>query len=338
MKTLDDDSPDAGRRRGRNANAPGRSALDWAREAGEVEGVLRDLDVYLLRRRRRRLRAASSSCVMLLLLGAGMMWRSQSRLETVAAPLASSVVVSTPGIRTLDDGSIVELKSGAEIVVNLSDNLRRVTLQQGEAHFQVARDPQRPFVVSAAGVAVRAVGTAFSVQLGFTAVDIVVTEGTVAIDQPVAEAATGEAAPPSVHGGAERVVEGTSIGRVGDAPLAIVEAGRRVVVALSREAAETAGPVVQRVSAEELEQRLAWRIARLEFTDTPLAEAIRMFNQHAAGQRTSRLVLGDPSLGKLQLSGVLRADNIEALQRLLEREFGIYSVQRGDEIVFQRPR
>jgi transmembrane sensor len=57
-----------------------------------------------------------------------------------------------------------------------------VVLERGEAHFQVAKNPARPFVVVARGVEIRAVGTAFSVGLESTRVEVLVTEGQVAVE------------------------------------------------------------------------------------------------------------------------------------------------------------
>jgi transmembrane sensor len=96
----------------------------------------------------------------------------------------------------------------------------------------------------------------------------------------------------------------------------MVEAGNRVIVERSRGAPR---PAVEAVSVIDLAEKLAWRVPRLQFSGTPLAEVIALFNQHSG----ARLVLGEPALGSLQLSGVLRADNIDSLLRLLELEFSI---------------
>ena len=54
-------------------------------------------------------------------------------------------------VRTLADGSVVELNKGAEIAVDFSGAERHIRLLRGEAHFTVEPDPSRPFVVSVAG-------------------------------------------------------------------------------------------------------------------------------------------------------------------------------------------
>jgi transmembrane sensor len=56
-----------------------------------------------------------------------------------------------------------------------------VDLAQGEAWFQVAKAPDRPFTVTAGRVRVQAVGTAFNVRRAGVGVDVVVTEGTVKV-------------------------------------------------------------------------------------------------------------------------------------------------------------
>jgi transmembrane sensor len=82
----------------------------------------------------------------------------------------------------LADGSLVAINTKTALEVAMKPKSRRIVLKEGEAWFQVAKDPQRPFVVAAGAVRVRAVGTAFSVRRGDEAgagVDVMVTEGVV---------------------------------------------------------------------------------------------------------------------------------------------------------------
>lgn len=65
---------------------------------------------------------------------------------------------------TLDDGSTVILNSGAAIATDLSGVERKVRLLAGEAYFDVAHDPARPFLVDAGVLNVRVLGTRFSVR------------------------------------------------------------------------------------------------------------------------------------------------------------------------------
>ena len=110
-----------------------------------------------------------------------------------------------PATRVLADGTVVELNDTAVIVADYTATERRVRLERGEAHFTVTKDATRPFTVMAAGVAVRAVGTAFNVRLVDAAVEVLVTEGQVRLQPPppaqTAPVATGNSgtAPSATH-------------------------------------------------------------------------------------------------------------------------------------------
>lgn len=65
----------------------------------------------------------------------------------------------------LTDGSTVVLNSNSTLKIPVTYNRKnRVLDLQGEALFDVAKDPQRPFIVTADEVSVQAVGTSFKVR------------------------------------------------------------------------------------------------------------------------------------------------------------------------------
>ena len=156
------------------------SVLDRPLRSGRSQRVLQQLHVRARSRRRRHLLAAGSACLLLAMFGA--LWKN--RPAPVAAPVAQVAIV-TPATRTLPDGSVVQLKPGAEITVDFKGVTRAVALLRGEAHFQVAHDA-KPFVVTAGAVEFRAVGTAFSVELDDASVELLVTQGRVAVEKPAA--------------------------------------------------------------------------------------------------------------------------------------------------------
>lgn len=84
----------------------------------------------------------------------------------------------------LADGSKVRLDTDSRLRVRLSDKLRRIELERGQAFFDVAPDPDRPFVVEANGSEVRALGTRFDVRRSGDAVRVVLVEGKVRVDAP----------------------------------------------------------------------------------------------------------------------------------------------------------
>jgi len=174
---------------------------------------------------------------------AGVFFLTQRRApDTPASAAAATGPVPAFEERTLDDGSIVDLHGGAEFAVAFTASERHVRLERGEAHFTVAKNPNRPFIVSVAGVDVRAVGTQFDVLLKGNEVDVLVTEGRV---------------------------------RVG--PIPLVSAGEKAIVPL-----DTAGgsPRVESVSAADAVRELIWRPALVDFTGAPLSEYVAAFNRH----------------------------------------------------------
>lgn len=209
--------------------------------------------------------------------------------------------------RTLADGSVVSLNRGASVEVQFTSGERRVLLVQGEANFQVAKNAQRPFVVSAGGVKVRAVGTAFNVRLGRAAVEVMVTEGKVQVAAPA--------------GPAPHAPDATR--------LPVLEAGQSTVVPLQP---HDAAPRVVTLSASEMETRLAWQPRLLDFTDTPLRDIVVEFNRRNA----IRLRLGDAALQDVRLSATIRSDNVEGFVRLMESDFGMKADWRADEIVLRK--
>jgi len=82
----------------------------------------------------------------------------------------------------LPDGSSLTLGAYSHAAVKLAANERRVTLERGEAYFEVAKDADRPFFVDAQSASVRVVGTRFDVRLGTSHVRIAVDEGAVAVN------------------------------------------------------------------------------------------------------------------------------------------------------------
>lgn len=306
-----------------------RHPLDWPAASGAVGDVLQAMQTRLTRRRRHR-RLTGATVALLVLGSIGLIATRKPTMDLVAS--VPSAIVSRPERQVLADGSVVERRSDVRLTVGFSDLLRRVVLERGEAHFEVAHDLARPFVVSAGGVEFRAVGTAFTVALGEEKVEMFVTEGRVAVEA---------AAKTTSDDRSEKPVgvrpEAPTFAVAVPPNVVVVEANNHVVIEVARP--RVAVPAVRLMSEIELRQRQAWRAPKLEFSGTPLAEAIELIHRHAGREQKSRLVLGDPSLASVRISGILRADNVEVLLAVLEADYGIRSERRGgDEIVLQSAR
>ncbi len=295
------------------------TVLDRPADCGTVDDVLEDLAALDRRQRRRRVASAAAACVALLSLVS--VWRVNNTPPSGSSPASlappTNAVVLLPARQTLPDHSVVDLRNGAEIAPEFTSTFRKVALRQGEAHFQVTKDTQRPFVVEANGVRIRAVGTAFSVQSDPAQVEVLVTEGRVAVTLETSgspEDSTDQS-------------KGAST---------FVDAGHSLVVP----AAASAMPFqTTAVPASVVNQRLSWRAPRLEFTGTPLSEAIALINKHADPANGVRFSIEDPSIAQEQISGLFRVDKAEAFIGLLEGGFSIAAERRTDrEVVLRRAR
>ncbi|TGE01152.1 FecR family protein [Methylobacterium nonmethylotrophicum] len=82
---------------------------------------------------------------------------------------------------TLADGSRVDLNTGTALALRFTGTERRVQLLRGEAVFDVAREPGRPFIVEGGGLEVRALGTVFVVRADGAGRPVGVAEGRVEV-------------------------------------------------------------------------------------------------------------------------------------------------------------
>jgi len=223
-------------------------------------------------------------------------WRHYTAVEQASYRTAIGDVQELP----LVDGSTATLSSDSQILVTMSRGERHVDLQRGEAFFVVAKDPSRPFVVSANGRRAIAVGTRFAVRREDDAVRVVVTEGVVRLE------------PKSQSGGSHQATT-------------LLPAGS---VALAGDS----GVVVHSESVLQAMEYLSWRNGFLSFHDTPLAIAVAEFNRY----NTRKIVIGDTTIGSMRVGGNFRWANTDAFVRLLEQGFPIRAERAHGDIVLYR--
>jgi transmembrane sensor len=116
--------------------------------------------------------ALAVAACLALVAGPGLVIRLQSDLTT---DVAESQQLELP------DGSRVTLAAASAVAVSFSADERRVSLLQGEAFFEVRRDPGRPFRVIAEEVTTSVVGTSFDVRRDSSGVAVAVQEGIVEV-------------------------------------------------------------------------------------------------------------------------------------------------------------
>jgi transmembrane sensor len=207
----------------------------------------------------------------------------------------------------LPDGSRVGLGAKSQLSTNFTPQVRYLVLEGGEAYFEVAKDPERPFVVQAGAITIRATGTQFNVRRVMDQTIVVVTEGTVEVTRHATE--------PKVR--VSRLAQPddsrTSITRLGAGEQAIVGA---TMAALS----------IKRV---EPDSAAAWRHGRLEFLDEPLPLVIATINRYSE----RNVVITDAALNNLTFTGTVARDRIEEWLMALADIYPLQVSRAGSEAV-----
>lgn len=223
---------------------------------------------------------AAAACLAVLL------WPAKSEVSDSHA--AYTTDASHHRTVNLSDGSTLVLNASSEVAIDFQAAERRVQLQHGEAHFYVAKDPDRPFYVTAGTVTVRAVGTAFNVRRQVGAVEVLVTEGKVKVSRDDSPAGTPALEPIYLVAGERAFIDGVPVPSV----------------AVSRTSTE-ATAIVPEPAAQ--------RAPRLMFNNTPLSDVVERFNRYSRVQ----MEIADADLARRSVGGNFDADNAESFINLL---------------------
>jgi transmembrane sensor len=231
-------------------------------------------------RSRRLLGAALAATVLLLFTLTYVSWRYYSPAEITTA-------IGEQRSAVLPDHSIVELNTQSTVRIAYTSRERRIDLVRGEAFFEVAKDPNRPFIVATEWATARALGTRFTVYRAPTGTVVTVAEGRVLVRYT------------------DRTDE-SGTGRTG--PIESVE-----VVPGTQADATPGNPV--RVHPVDVDRSLAWRNRRLVFAGETLANVVREFNRY----NVPRLEIVDPRLLDQRISGVFGANDPRSLLDFLSQ-------------------
>ena len=185
----------------------------------------------------------------------------------------------------LVDGSRIELNTATVLRTMISKTRRDVWLDRGEAFFEVTHIEGGAFVVHAGSRVITVVGTQFSVRRDGDKVTVAVIKGRVRVE---------DTAP-------------------GESRATITAAPGDVAIGLGSSTMVVSKPVAA------VEDKLAWRDGRLVFDGTSLTEVADDFNRYNRQQ----LLISDPSVAAIRISGTFKALNVEAFVRLLKEAYGL---------------
>ncbi len=190
-------------------------------------------------------------------------WRPAQRFETERGELRRL---------PLEDGTVVTLNTATKVAVKFTTARRDVQLLEGEALFDVAKNPKRPFYVDAGDVRVRAVGTSFTVRkLPGNPTQVLVSEGIVEVTRSGGGAA-----------GAVRLVANQQVLARPNAPFATSALAPAAVV-----------------------RELMWRQGMLSFEGASLREAAAEFSRYSDPQ----IAVDDPTIANETITGLFSAND-----------------------------
>lgn len=281
-----------------NAEAFERADRAWAAfDATDDEALA------LLRRRvTRRVRSdrgrrlardlGAAAAVLVVCIGGFGFYRMQTAPEIYAAS------DGVPSEVRLDDGSVIILDAGARLSARMGRGKRTLELVEGQARFDVAHDPGRPFRVDVGAGVVQAVGTVFNIDRQAGVATVTLVEGAVDV--------YGDA------GAATRLAPGQQV-QIDEQGKA---AGRAPVGAVRSIDTETA---------------TIWKGRRMQFDNTPLREAVARFN-HTSDRQVR---LADGALGDLRVSGAFTYGDADAFGLAISKLFDLDLAEEAGAVVLK---
>jgi transmembrane sensor len=241
---------------------------------------------------------------------------NNGRIPTPAVTSESyGTAIGESRIATLGDGSTVTLNTATRLAVVFSPRSRDVYLAYGEARFDVAREPGRPFNVHAGKRVLQAMGTSFNVRiLTPENVELTVTEGRVKVLY----------VPPP---------------RIPESPAALrdeIMHGETTVGALEMAIVEPHFQSVRKLEKSAVEARLAWQRGMLIFQGESLEQVIAEVGRYT----NTTFVLADESLRDVRVGGYFRVGDVDGVLLALRENFLIDSRRdaQGRVILTAMPR
>jgi transmembrane sensor len=207
---------------------------------------------------------------------------------------------------TLADNSHVDIDADSAVSIALQHDMRLIHLEHGQAYFQVAKDRKRPFIVQVNGQQVIATGTAFNVEAINGGLRVTLVEGHVVVrSAPESNVRTD----PS---------EGTIIAKLSPGD----------------QLTDISGGIAHLDHSANVLSVTAWRQGKLIFTNDKLSDIVACMKHYS----TTEIVITDPEIANLRVSGVFNAGDIPALVDALRRFFPIQAYSDGPNQVRLAPR
>ncbi|HWH59552.1 MAG TPA: FecR domain-containing protein [Terriglobales bacterium] len=223
-------------------------------------------------------------------------------LRQPAEPQGREFATSVGGHETIRmaDGSLVELNTDTTAHVLDRGDMRKVTLNKGEAYFQVVHNQAKPFVVVVGNRKIVDLGTKFLVRQDASKLQVTVFEGLI------------------------RFEPGKSQGAPDGKPVSL-SAGETLVATARNFSITKATP-------PDVTEALGWRRGLLVFYRKPLADAASEFNRY----NNEQIVIVGDDLGHLPITGTLAATDPDQFIRMAKNLFGLHVEHTDGKILISR--
>lgn len=256
-------------------------------------------------------------------------WWSRTRVAVAACSLAAvgivallmlagsrySTDIGEQRIVSLEDGSRVFLNSATEVDIDIEKSGRRVLLKRGEAFFEVAKDPDRPFKVTAGDRTVTALGTSFVVRYDPDLLTVTLVEGKVSV-----RGMESFGSPPPSRVGGESFPMASETAAVASLTRGVIlQPGERVTYVKDG---------ATKIDKPRADATAAWRRGEVILDDTPLSDAVAEMNRYGH----SRLVIDSAQIDDLSVSGIYRTGNNQDFARAVATVYDLEVIAQGDEI------
>ncbi len=228
----------------------------------------------------RRAVVGAMAATLVAAIAAPLYYFSRSKRQTIVTGVGEQRVAQ------LSDGSKVTVDANSHLSVDLRPEVRNLRLVSGRAHFEVARDPDRPFHVAADANTVTAIGTAFSVEVRKKRIAVTLFEGRIQV------AATDAA---------------TRRRHVFDE----VKPSQQLVL----QRGNAGDPEYRTIDAH---QELAWRESQLFFDQAPLDEVADRMNDYS-----EKKIIVDDKAAAIRISGMYVAGQTDAFVDALEKVYPV---------------
>ena len=282
--------------------------------------VLTELAVPLAQPRRRWLagpswsrlrRGAVVAAVIAGVIVAALYWYAPDPITDTNGFYATAIGERTSA--TLVDGSVVLLNTNTQIRVAYDQNFRNIHMLQGEAHFSVAENEDRPFRVFAGMGRIEAVGTAFAVYLRGDLVDVTVTRGRVNLASTYG----------TIDADPDIAAQYTPVSTLGE-----LVAGQAATITRMDEEPNSGGVLndLRVVEARELSKLLSWREGVLIFSGEPLEEVVEQISRYTPVM----IEFSDPDVRSIRIGGRFPVGETEIMLNALEEDFGLRVIRASN--------